>query len=97
MSSSPGYLRQLWHNYLSLRLPWRRQFLVGADLAGNTFWEFRDAMNARRLRRMVKYKGGSRGVNYADVRISRASSPHTQLSPSLSVPWSASQSVGTTR
>lgn len=70
--SRPGYFRQLWHRYKALRLPWRRQFLVGADLAGNTFWEFKDAMNSGRFRRMVKYRGG-RAVNYADVKISRAS------------------------
>lgn len=79
--SAPGYLRQLWHSYKSLRLPWRRQFLVGADLSGNTFWEFKDAMNAGRFRRMVKYKGG-RGVNYADVKISRMSTPLPHLARS---------------
>lgn len=76
--SQPGYLRQLWHKYKSLRLPWRRQFLVGADLTGNTFWEFKDAMNANRFRRMVKYKGGS-AVNYADVKISRTPFPMPEV------------------
>lgn len=42
--------------------------LIGADLAGNTFWEFKDALNANRLRRIVQY---SHQAHYADVKISR--------------------------
>ena len=70
--SAPGLFRNLWHRYKALRLPWRRQFLAGADLHGNTFWEFKDALNAGRLRRMVKHRGG-RGVAYSDVKIDRMS------------------------
>ena len=70
MSSGPGYVKQLWFRWKSLKLPWRRQFLAGADLAGNTFWEFRDALNAGRWRRIVKY---SRKAHYADVKMSRKS------------------------
>ena len=74
MSSSrglgPGYLKQLWFKWKALHLPWRRQFLAGADLAGNTFWEFRDAINAGRWRRIVKY---SKQAHFADVKISRKS------------------------
>lgn len=40
----------------------------GADLSGNTFWEFKDHMNANRLRRIVQY---SRKTYYSDVKISR--------------------------
>nr|POF01273.1 nadh-ubiquinone oxidoreductase assembly factor n7bml [Quercus suber] len=71
--SSPGFVRQLWFRWKALKLPWRRQFLVGADLMGNTFWEFKDALNSNRLRRIVKYSsGGFRGrrMDYADVKIS---------------------------
>ena len=68
MSSGPGYLKQAWFKWKSLKLPWRRQYLVGADLAGNTFWEFRDALNAGRWRRIVKYPIR---VHHADVKISR--------------------------
>lgn len=70
----PGYARQLWYRWKSLKLPWRRQFLIGADLAGNTFWEFKDALNSNRFRRIVKY---SAATHYGDVKISRthASSP----------------------
>ncbi|KAH6850050.1 hypothetical protein B0I37DRAFT_403960 [Chaetomium sp. MPI-CAGE-AT-0009] len=31
-----------WYKWKALRLPWRRQFLVGLDLHGNTYWEFLD-------------------------------------------------------
>lgn len=64
----PGLVKQLWYCYKALKLPWRRQFLIGADLSGNTFWEFKDALNANRLRRIVKF---SRKAHYADVKISR--------------------------
>ncbi|KAF2482764.1 hypothetical protein BDY17DRAFT_252174 [Neohortaea acidophila] len=67
MSSGPGSLRQLWFRWKALNLPWRRQFLVGFDLAGNTFWQFKDAINANRLRRIVKF---SRKTHHADVKIS---------------------------
>jgi len=66
--NAPSALKQIWLKWKTLRLPWRRQFLAGADLAGNTFWEFKDAMNAQRFRRIVKY---SKQSHYADVKISR--------------------------
>jgi len=66
--TGPSALKQIWLKWKTLRLPWRRQFLAGADLAGNTFWEFKDAMNAQRFRRIVKY---SKQSHYADVKISR--------------------------
>lgn len=65
-------LKQAWYKWKSLRLPWRKQWLVGADLSGNTFWEFKDALNANRLRRIVRY---TRKIHYADVKISRTR-PH---------------------
>lgn len=68
MSSKPGFIKQLWFRWKTLRLPWRRQFLVGSDLAGNQFWEFKDALNSHRFRRIVKY---SNDIHYADVKISR--------------------------
>jgi len=67
MPKPPGLLSRLWFRWKSLKLPWRTRFLAGADLAGNTFWEFKDAMNANRLRRIVQY---SRKAHYADVKIS---------------------------
>lgn len=84
MSSSPSAVRKLWYRWKALRLPWRRQWLAGectiwikrddsdtvqgADLAGNTFWEFKDAMNSNRFRRIVRYNPRAQ---YADVKISR--------------------------
>ncbi|KAL2870519.1 uncharacterized protein BJX67DRAFT_345965 [Aspergillus lucknowensis] len=47
-------INSLWFKWKSLRLPWRRSFLVGYDLAGNTYWEFKDTLNAGRFRRIVK-------------------------------------------
>ncbi|KAJ5440767.1 NADH:ubiquinone oxidoreductase 17.2kDa subunit [Penicillium cf. griseofulvum] len=41
-------VNSLWFKWKKLRLPWRKSFLVGEDLAGNTFWEFKDVMNAAR-------------------------------------------------
>jgi len=66
--SGPGSIKQLWFRWKALRLPWRRQFLAGADLAGNTFWEFKDALNSNRFRRIVKYP---RQTHYSEVKISR--------------------------
>jgi NADH dehydrogenase [ubiquinone] 1 alpha subcomplex assembly factor 2 len=40
---------------------------AGQDLQGNTFWEFKDKLNARRLRRIVRYP---RSTHYADIKIS---------------------------
>ncbi|KAF2096558.1 hypothetical protein NA57DRAFT_67259 [Rhizodiscina lignyota] len=51
-----GSLRQLWYRWKSLKLPWRRQWLCGTDLAGNTFWEFRDQRNAGRIRRIARFR-----------------------------------------
>ncbi|CAK7232924.1 hypothetical protein SCUCBS95973_008421 [Sporothrix curviconia] len=61
-----------WYHWKALRLPWRKHFLAGRDLDGNTYWEFNDlrhsqsaAMaNARpgdgiRMRRIVKYPRGT--------------------------------------
>ncbi|KXX80482.1 NADH-ubiquinone oxidoreductase assembly factor N7BML [Madurella mycetomatis] len=43
MSQKPiSPLLQAWYKWKMLRLPWRRQFLVGLDLHGNTYWEFLD-------------------------------------------------------
>jgi hypothetical protein len=71
---APKPLLQLWYRWKALRLPWRRQFLAGHDLAGNTFWEFKDAANANRLRRIVKYTKPT--THYADIQISRKHEPN---------------------
>ncbi|ATY65934.1 NADH:ubiquinone subunit [Cordyceps militaris] len=36
-----GPIGRAWLKWKSLRLPWRKRFLVGFDLQGNTYWEFR--------------------------------------------------------
>jgi hypothetical protein len=56
-----------------LRFPWRKRWLVGFDLEGNTFWEFKDALHALRNRRIAKYH---RSTHYGDVNVSRASFHH---------------------
>lgn len=46
---------------------------IGFDLAGNTFWEFKDQLNSNRFRRIVKY---SRHIHLSDVKISRRQPCH---------------------
>ncbi|KAL3437350.1 hypothetical protein BDV09DRAFT_162776 [Aspergillus tetrazonus] len=60
-------INSLWFKWKSLRLPWRRSFLVGHDLAGNTYWEFRDRLNAGRYRRILKPPPRT---HYGDVEVS---------------------------
>ncbi|EPS33368.1 hypothetical protein PDE_08330 [Penicillium oxalicum 114-2] len=59
-------VNSLWFKWKSLRLPWRRSFLVGQDLAGNTFWEFKDVANANRFRRIVKFDPKT---HFGDVQV----------------------------
>ncbi|KAJ5569981.1 uncharacterized protein N7459_009411 [Penicillium hispanicum] len=59
-------VNSLWFKWKSFRLPWRKSFLVGNDLAGNTFWEFKDVMNANRYRRIVKFDPKT---HYGDVQV----------------------------
>ncbi|KAL1616976.1 hypothetical protein SLS56_011196 [Neofusicoccum ribis] len=61
-----GRLRQLWYRWKALDLPWRKQWLRGVDLAGNTFWEFKEVYGAQRFRRIVKY---SRRTHFGDVKL----------------------------
>ena len=65
----------LWRKWKALRLPWRRRFLAGSDLQGNTFWEFpsvttsptlSSSTNTRHFRRIVEY---SNPTYYSDVSI----------------------------
>ncbi|KAM7193275.1 hypothetical protein V8F20_008470 [Naviculisporaceae sp. PSN 640] len=62
-------LRSAWYKWKALRLPWRKQFLVGLDLNGNTYWEFRDIRGTdpgARWRRIVKYPSKT---HYGDVKV----------------------------
>ncbi|KEF54307.1 uncharacterized protein A1O9_09473 [Exophiala aquamarina CBS 119918] len=62
-----GAARDLWIKWKMLRLPWRKRFLIGQDLHGNTFWEFKDAINHNRWRRIVQ---AGRKTHHSDVKIS---------------------------
>jgi hypothetical protein len=42
--------------------------LLGEDLAGNTYWEFKDVMNAARFRRIVRYDPKT---HFSDVQVTR--------------------------
>ncbi|KAM0253570.1 hypothetical protein ACHAQJ_007242 [Trichoderma viride] len=66
-----GPFAQAWYKWKALRLPWRRRFLIGFDLQGNTFWEFRLTRGAKdsaeRWRRIVSYP---RSTHYSQVKVS---------------------------
>ncbi|KAL2444860.1 hypothetical protein ABEF95_017312 [Exophiala dermatitidis] len=62
-----GAARDLWLRWKMLRLPWRKKFLIGQDLHGNLFWEFKDTLNPGRWRRMVQ---ANRRTHFADVQVS---------------------------
>ncbi|KAE8453353.1 hypothetical protein EG329_010214 [Mollisiaceae sp. DMI_Dod_QoI] len=68
-SKSTSPLRQAWYRWKSLRLPWRKRFLVGLDLQGNTFWEFCDTLSSHqhRMRRIVQYPPST---HYSEIKIS---------------------------
>lgn len=59
-------LRNLWFRWKALRLPWRRRFLVGRDLVGNTYWEMKSSGGGR-MRRMAEGHGK---MHHSDVQIS---------------------------
>ncbi|XP_014557129.1 hypothetical protein COCVIDRAFT_15555 [Bipolaris victoriae FI3] len=67
MAGAPGPIRRAWYQWKMQRFPWRKKWLVGFDLHGNTFWEFKDALHSLRNRRIAKY---SRSTHYGDVQIS---------------------------
>ncbi|KAF2719667.1 hypothetical protein K431DRAFT_228054 [Polychaeton citri CBS 116435] len=74
-SSPPSPLKNIYYKWKSLPLPWRRQRLVGADLAGNTYWEFKDKLNSNRFRRIMKHASrrnlyAQGNAAFADVKIS---------------------------
>ncbi|KAL5094425.1 hypothetical protein Trisim1_007011 [Trichoderma cf. simile WF8] len=70
-SKSIGPFAQAWYKWKALRLPWRRRFLIGFDLKGNTFWEFRNTRGTKesgeRWRRIVSYP---RSTHYSEVKVS---------------------------
>ncbi|KAF1937383.1 hypothetical protein EJ02DRAFT_56358 [Clathrospora elynae] len=67
MAAGPGPIRRAWYEWKMKRFPWRKKWLVGFDLQGNTFWEFKDALHALRNRRIAQY---SRSTHFGDVQVS---------------------------
>ncbi|KAH8816291.1 hypothetical protein F5884DRAFT_775662 [Xylogone sp. PMI_703] len=69
MPVQPSSIRRAWFKWKALRLPWRKKFLVGFDLQGNTFWEFRDVLSQepQRMRRIAQFPSS---VPYSDISIS---------------------------
>ncbi|KAF7542185.1 hypothetical protein G7Z17_g11809 [Cylindrodendrum hubeiense] len=64
-----GTLARAWYQWKTLRLPWRKRFLMGYDLEGNTYWEFRltrGAQGSERWRRIVNYP---RSTHYSQVKV----------------------------
>ncbi|CAJ2510251.1 Uu.00g061510.m01.CDS01 [Anthostomella pinea] len=64
-----GPVLKAWYQWKALRLPWRKRFLVGLDLQGNTYWEFklqRGDDTSGRFRRIVNY---SRSTHYSEVKV----------------------------
>ncbi|KAI1422812.1 hypothetical protein F5Y12DRAFT_577965 [Xylaria sp. FL1777] len=59
-----------WYQWKSLRLPWRKRFLVGRDPQGNTYYELRqprgDAPESAPYRRLVHYP---RSTPYSEVKV----------------------------
>lgn len=60
----------LLQKFQSLRLPWRRHFLVGKDLSGNTYWEFHDRGNPNpdRWRRILRPNPALK-LHHSEVKI----------------------------
>ncbi|KAK7432788.1 hypothetical protein QQZ08_000650 [Neonectria magnoliae] len=64
-----GPVAQAWYQWKALRLPWRKRFLMGYDLEGNTYWEFRLTRGTEageRWRRIVNYP---RSTHYSQVKV----------------------------
>ncbi|KAH7395887.1 hypothetical protein BKA64DRAFT_72064 [Cadophora sp. MPI-SDFR-AT-0126] len=68
-SKTPSVVTKAWFRWKSLKLPWRKKYLVGLDLQGNSFWEFHDALSTdkHRMRRIVQYPPST---HYSEIKIS---------------------------
>ncbi|KAK9354236.1 hypothetical protein V1505DRAFT_170659 [Lipomyces doorenjongii] len=63
-----GFFRSLYLRWKALRkVPFRKRFLIGTDLEGNTFWEWRNPNNPGRQRRMVELRTAKR--DYVDYKL----------------------------
>ncbi|KAH7093227.1 hypothetical protein FB567DRAFT_587667 [Paraphoma chrysanthemicola] len=67
MPQGPSALIRAYYQWRMQKFPWRKKWLAGYDLHGNTFWEFKDQLHATRNRRIAKY---SRDTHYGDVQVS---------------------------
>lgn len=64
-SSSP--FTAIWRKWKTLKLPWRRRWLAGTDLNGNTFWYFKPSLAFTRPRRILQ---NNPKIPYSDIEIS---------------------------
>ncbi|KAM0799025.1 hypothetical protein BDR22DRAFT_349101 [Usnea florida] len=64
-SSSP--LTAIWRKWKTLELPWRKRWLAGTDLNGNTFWYFKPSLAFTRPRRILE---NNPKIPYSDIEIS---------------------------
>ncbi|KAK9360632.1 hypothetical protein V1504DRAFT_475839 [Lipomyces starkeyi] len=63
-----GFFRSLYLRWKALRkVPFRKRFLIGTDLEGNTFWEWQNLNNPGRQRRMVELRTAKR--DYVDYKL----------------------------
>ncbi|KAI9755220.1 MAG: hypothetical protein M1815_005158 [Lichina confinis] len=63
-----GPWQRLWWRWKTLRLPWRKRYLIGMDLAGNTFWELHLHDSLSRPRRIAQ--PGHKRLHHSDMKIS---------------------------
>ncbi|KAK9464412.1 hypothetical protein V1512DRAFT_250109 [Lipomyces arxii] len=66
--ANSGYIRSIWLRWKMLRrVPFRKRFLIGTDLEGNTFWEWNNLNNPGRQRRLVELRNGK--TEYVDYSL----------------------------
>ncbi|KAK3485607.1 hypothetical protein B0T13DRAFT_454148 [Neurospora crassa] len=61
-------LKRAWYKWKAIKFPWRNKLLVGLDLAGNAYYQFRPTRSTIRWRRIVQYPGG-RSTHFSDVAV----------------------------
>ncbi|KAK4691959.1 NADH dehydrogenase [ubiquinone] 1 alpha subcomplex assembly factor 2, partial [Lecanoromycetidae sp. Uapishka_2] len=68
MSARPSSpLTLLWRKWKALKLPWRKRWLAGTDLVGNTFWYFKPSLSMPQARRIMQ---NNPKIPYSDLDIS---------------------------
>lgn len=86
--------QRLYHRYLALRLPWRRKFLIGTDLNGNTFWESFIGTGSR-PRRSVNFK--TKNLDWVDYASAVSPQWHQWLRATRNDPPSIEEQVADLR